>query len=56
MRKERSTNEHERPVVTEANKTAVRAGSTGHNVRYVLIASCALVIIAFIAIALAVKP
>ena len=45
-------NEHERPVVTEANKTAVRAGSTGHNVRYVLIASCALVIIAFIAIAL----
>ena len=31
-------NEHERPVVTEANETAVRAGSTGHNVRYVLIA------------------
>jgi Flp pilus assembly protein TadB len=54
--KERSMNEHERPVVTEANKTAVRAGSTGHNVRYVLIASCALVIIAFIAIALFVKP
>ena len=34
-------NEHERPVVTEVNKTAVRAGSTGHKVRYVLIASCA---------------
>jgi Flp pilus assembly protein TadB len=56
VRKERSMNEHERPVVTEANKTAVRAGSTGHNVRYALIASCALVIIAFIAIALFVKP
>jgi Flp pilus assembly protein TadB len=53
---ERSMNAHERPVVTEANKTAVRAGSTGNNVRYVLIASCALVIIAFIAIALFVKP
>jgi hypothetical protein len=49
-------NEHERPVVTEANKTAIWAGSTGHNVRYVLIASCALVVIAFIAIALFVKP
>jgi hypothetical protein len=49
-------NAHERPVVTEDNKTAVRAGSTGNNVRYVLIASCALVIIAFIAIALFVKP
>ena len=47
---------HERPVVTEANEEAVRAGSTGHHVRYVLIASCALVIIAFILIALLVKP
>jgi len=45
-------NPHERPVVTEANKEAVRAGHTGDNLRYVLIASCALVIIAFIAIAL----
>ena len=43
-------NPHERPVVTEANKEAVRAGSTGHHVRYILIASCALVIIAFILI------
>jgi Flp pilus assembly protein TadB len=49
-------NPHERPVVTEDNKTAVRAGSTGNNVRYVLIASCALVIVAFIAIALFAKP
>jgi hypothetical protein len=46
---------HERPVVTEINKEAVRAGSTGHHLRYVLIASCALVIIAFIAVALFVK-
>jgi hypothetical protein len=47
---------HERPVITEDNKTAVRAGSTGNNVRYVLIASCTSVIIAFVAIALFVKP
>ena len=33
---------HERPIVTEDNKTAVRAGSTGNNVRYVLIGSVAL--------------
>jgi hypothetical protein len=43
---------HERPVVTDDNKVAVRGGSTGNNVRYVLIASTALVIVAFIAIAL----
>jgi hypothetical protein len=47
---------HERPVVTEENKVAVRAGSTGNNVRYVLIASCVLVIVAFIIIALLVRP
>jgi hypothetical protein len=47
---------HERPVVTEANKVDVRAGATGNNVRYVLIASCVLVIAAFIIIALFVKP
>ena len=46
---------HERPVVTEDNKVAVRGGSTGNNVRYVLIASTALVIVAFIAVALFVK-
>ena len=56
VRKERSMDPHERPVVTEANKVAVRAGSTGNNVRYVLIASCALVIAAFIIIALFVRP
>jgi hypothetical protein len=46
---------HERPIVTEANEEAVRAGHTGDHLRYVLIASCALVIIAFIAVALFVK-
>lgn len=46
----------ERPVVTQANKEKVRAGSTGHHLRYMLIASCALVIIAFIAVALFVRP
>ena len=35
-------NAHERPIVTEGNKTAVRAGSTGNNVRYVLPGSVAL--------------
>jgi CHASE3 domain sensor protein len=47
---------HERPVVTEANKEAVRQGSTGHHVRYVLIVGCALVIIAFIAISVFMRP
>jgi hypothetical protein len=46
---------HERPVVTEENKVAMRGGVTGNHVRYVLIASMALVIVAFIAIALFVK-
>ena len=44
-------NEHERPIITEANKTAVRAGSTGNGVRYVLIGSVALAILAFILVA-----
>jgi hypothetical protein len=48
-------NQHERPVVTEDNKVAVRAGTTGNHVRYVLMASTALVIVAFVAIALFVK-
>ena len=49
-------NPHERPIVTKANEEAIRAGSTGHHVRYVLIASCALVILGFIVIALLIKP
>jgi Flp pilus assembly protein TadB len=44
------TDSSERPVVTEANKDRVRAGVTGHNVRYVVIFSCAIVIVAFIII------
>ena len=46
---------HERPVVTESNKEAVRAGHTGDGLRYVLIASCALVILGFVAVALLVR-
>jgi hypothetical protein len=53
--KEPSMDPHERPVVTDDNKVAMRAGSTGNHVRYVLIASTALVIVCFIAIALFVK-
>lgn len=48
--------DHEQPVVTEANKERIRSGVTGHNVRYVLIASVALVIVLFILIALFVRP
>ena len=47
---------HERPIVTEENKEAVRADHTGDHVRYILIASCALVIIGFIAVAFFVRP
>ena len=49
-------NEHERPVVTEANEEAVRAGHTGDHLRYALIGSCALAILAGILVALFVKP
>jgi hypothetical protein len=45
----------ERPIVTEGNKDRIRAGVTGHNVRYVVIASLALVILAFIIIAAVVR-
>jgi hypothetical protein len=31
---------YEHPIITEDNKTAVRAGSRGDNVRYVLLAGC----------------
>lgn len=47
---------HERPVVTEDNKTAVRSGSTGNNVRYVLIGSVALAILAWILVEYLVRP
>lgn len=39
---------NERPVI---NQTEARQGVTGHDVRYVLVASCALVIVAFAAVA-----
>jgi hypothetical protein len=55
-RKERSMDAHERPVVTEENKVAVRAGSTGHHVRYVLIGSVALAILAWILVEVFVRP
>ena len=45
----------ERPIVTEANKDRIRAGVTGHKVRYVLFGSVALVVIAFAAIAVFVR-
>ena len=41
-------NAHERPIISADNKTAVRAGVTGNNVRYVLIGSVALAIVAWI--------
>jgi hypothetical protein len=42
-------NTYERPVVTETNRTASRASRpAGNNVRYVLIGSVALAIIALI--------
>jgi hypothetical protein len=53
---ERSMNAHERPIITEANKTAVRAASTGNNVRYVLIGSVALALLAWILVAYFVRP
>ena len=47
---------NERPIVTEGNKDRIRQGVTGHNVRYVVIVSVALVIVAFIIIAAIVRP
>jgi hypothetical protein len=49
-------NAHERPITTEGNKTALRAGSTGNNVRYALIGSIALAILAWILVEYFVRP
>jgi hypothetical protein len=49
-------NAHERPIVTEGNKIAVGAGSTGNNIRYVLIGSVALAIVAWILVEYFVRP
>jgi hypothetical protein len=46
----------ERPIVTESNKERIQQGVTGHNVRYVVIASVAIVVIAFIIIAAVFRP
>jgi hypothetical protein len=56
FKKERSMNAHERPVITDANKTAVRGGSTGNNLRYVLIGSVALALLAWILVEYFVRP
>ena len=44
------------PVVTKSNQDRIRQGETGHHLRYILIGSCALVILLFIAIAALFKP
>ena len=48
--------QEERPIVTDANQDRVRQGVTGHNVRYVLFGSMALVVIAFAAIYIFMRP
>jgi hypothetical protein len=49
-------NAHERPIISDDNKTAVRAGATGNNVRYVLIGSVGLAIVAWILVEYFVRP
>jgi hypothetical protein len=49
-------NAHEQPIITEQNKTGVRAGSTGNNVRYVLLGSVGLAILAWILVEYFVRP
>jgi len=49
-------NAHQRPIVTEENKVAVRAGSTGHHLRYILIGSIGLAIVAWILVEYFVRP
>ena len=47
---------HQRPIVTKSNQDQIRQGETGHRIRYILIISCAPVVIFFIAVALLFKP
>jgi len=47
---------HKRPVVNESNQNQIRQGETGHHLRYILMISCALVIVLFVAIAALLKP
>jgi len=53
---ENAMNDQEKPVVTRANENRIRAGVTGHNVRYVLIVGIALVVVAFVAIYIFIRP
>jgi len=46
----------QQPVVNESNQDQIRQGETGHHLRYILIGSCALIIVLFIAIAALLKP
>ena len=46
---------HERPVVNDSNQDKIRQGETGHHVRYILIISCILVVLAFVAVDLVVR-
>jgi hypothetical protein len=54
-RRENVMDPDEQPVVTSGNKERVRAGVTGHNVRYVLLASLALVVVLFVAVELVMR-
>ena len=39
----------EPPVVNKSNQDQIRQGETGHHLRYILIISCALVVVLFVA-------
>ncbi len=54
-RREKVMDPNEQPIVTGDNKERVRAGVTGHNVRYVLFASLALVVVLFVAVELVMR-
>lgn len=47
---------NERPIVTKRNEERVRAGETGHHVRYILLISLALVVGLFVLVAVFVRP
>ncbi len=46
----------EQPVVTKSSEERVRQGETGHHVRYILMTSMALVVVAFALIAIFYRP
>jgi hypothetical protein len=55
LKPEAAMNSEEQPVVTEANTDRVRAGVTGHNVRYVLFGGIALVVVLFVLVAVVMR-